>query len=445
MQMGNTADNDVFDYGCELHLVSEPLKNPAEHKNCYVFIKNNNSRSLYYFGPNGACAEAKIVDFNLFEEKINSIKSKSETKLHLSEQQIQEIIESNVHHTSSYSAARIEAVIFHCTNYCALEPTMLTYNEAIKLITQSGPPESLLRNDAIKNGVCFLMVDPQDTRTQKLKNTYNLDDFPETNNSNGSYKIRYKGYEQLNKETIEELFRGKTISTKAIPIEHINIENRRNAAIKAQDKDGNPIFGTFIGRSLEVQTTDMETKNHLKRRILSCIQHMPDGAPKRFYEFRLKDTYYPQEYIEALISNLEAEKTSGAILCPEEAANANSCASNIEKIAQNPVKKRRARGLKHPEFYQYVQFQVESYAYSFTAYLNMMKNMGYVSGDYQSYRIAAKKDKSHSIIHDVSIGRNNQGKEIIFFRVNQGTEIHEILMGTVKDYFTNAIRKICRK
>lgn len=201
-----------------------------------------------------------------------------------------------------YNIATTKEAISHATNCCVLESAMLTYFEAIKLITQIGYPESLLRNNAIENEVCFLRVNPKDTRTKKLKNTFNLDYLRRGNNGNGSYKTRYKGYERLKKETIEELFNGKTISVRAIPIENINTEDKHDAEIKAKDNDGNPIFGTYIGRSLEVQTTDIETKLHQKRRILSCIQRMPDGTSRHSYEFRLKDTCFPQEYIEALIS-----------------------------------------------------------------------------------------------------------------------------------------------
>lgn len=213
-----------------------------------------------------------------------------------------------------YSTAKAEEIIFHSANYCDSEPVILTYFEAIKLITQKGYPESLLRNGIIEKEACFLRVNSKDTRTEQLKNIFNLDYFREANSGNALYKTRYKGYERLKKETIEELFNGKTISVKTIPIEDVNIKDKYDVEIKAKDNDGNPIFGTYIGKSLEVQTTDIETKLHLKRRILSCIQRMPDGTTKQSYEFRLKDTWYLQEYIEALIlwagQNAQAAKTT---------------------------------------------------------------------------------------------------------------------------------------
>ncbi|WP_284498285.1 hypothetical protein [Legionella maioricensis] len=85
--------------GCDLHLMSELPKNLAQYKNSYIFIKKNDTRELYYIQPDGEYEEAKIIDFNLFEEKISTIKNKDRTKLHLSEEQIKEIVTSNGGHT----------------------------------------------------------------------------------------------------------------------------------------------------------------------------------------------------------------------------------------------------------------------------------------------------------------------------------------------------------
>lgn len=73
--------------------------NTARYKNSYIYIKNNFTKELYYIQPDGAYERATIVDFNLFEEKINALKGKEQTTLHLSEQQINKIIISNGGHT----------------------------------------------------------------------------------------------------------------------------------------------------------------------------------------------------------------------------------------------------------------------------------------------------------------------------------------------------------
>jgi hypothetical protein len=87
--------------GRELHLMSELPKSLAQYKNSYIFIKKNDTRELYYIKSDEKYGKAKIIDFNLFEEKINAIKKKDETKLHLNEEQIQEIVTSNGGHNPS--------------------------------------------------------------------------------------------------------------------------------------------------------------------------------------------------------------------------------------------------------------------------------------------------------------------------------------------------------
>ncbi|OCH99152.1 hypothetical protein A8135_07835 [Legionella jamestowniensis] len=84
--------------GCNLHLMSELPRSAAQYKNSYIFIKKNDIQELYYIKPDGKYEKTKIVDFNLFEEKINAIKNKDESKLHLSEEQIKEIVTSNGGH-----------------------------------------------------------------------------------------------------------------------------------------------------------------------------------------------------------------------------------------------------------------------------------------------------------------------------------------------------------
>ncbi len=87
------------DDGYDLHLMSELPESTEQYKNSYLFIKKGDTRELYYIKPDGKYEKVEINDFNLFEETINAIKNKDETKLHLSEKQIKEIVTSNGSHT----------------------------------------------------------------------------------------------------------------------------------------------------------------------------------------------------------------------------------------------------------------------------------------------------------------------------------------------------------
>ncbi|MBN9229519.1 MAG: beta-lactamase family protein [Legionella sp.] len=87
--------------GRDLQLMSQlPEKESrAQYKNSYVFIKEKDTQQLYYITPDEKCENVTIIDFNLFEKKINDLRKKDETKLHLSEEQIKEIVTSNGDYT----------------------------------------------------------------------------------------------------------------------------------------------------------------------------------------------------------------------------------------------------------------------------------------------------------------------------------------------------------
>ena len=87
----NRAQNKVT----RLHLISELPTSPAKYINSYLLIKKEHTQKLYYVKPDGEYEKVKIIDFHLFEKKINAIKKKDEIKLHLDEEQIKEIITSN--------------------------------------------------------------------------------------------------------------------------------------------------------------------------------------------------------------------------------------------------------------------------------------------------------------------------------------------------------------
>lgn len=408
-----------------------------------------------------------------------------------------------------YNNTSEEEIIYHGTNYSSTDPITLTYFEAINIIKEKGHPESLLKIYAKKNACVYLQVDSQDVRTSnQLRNISSIECFREANSGNAAYKTRYKGLEKLKQDTVAELFKGKVIRIKD---------------------------NSLCLRHLEVQITDIESKFHLQRNIIACIQRLINGTTKTSNEFELKDILFLRDDIYKLLSEATAtllnistpsfskptdvsedtyvglnpkigihllcnhveksvcskEYTSGEdgigktdsakmdeeiqlnktepsnhesvigdlpdkskiskktdgdpeVSLPEPSHLTASTIQSVENTKNTYTKQKRKRGLKHPEFYHYVESQVKNFEYSFTTYLNMMRNMGYVSVDYQSYRNSNKKDNSHNIIREVSIGRNRKNKEVIFFKINEGSQVHEILMNTIEDYFIKASKKLHR-
>lgn len=198
-----------------------------------------------------------------------------------------------------YDSATDEDIISHEVNYCSEEPLTLTYFEAIKFITQHGCPDALLKNSNQEGTVSVCLEVPQEyvrNNRQLRQVSTNLAILREANCGNASYKKRYKGLERLKKEVVDNLFQGKTVSTKTVGIEHLNTKDRQGKDIKMQG-----MYGTYIAKSLEVQTTDIETKYHLKRRIIACVQRMQDSTTKISNEFELKDTRWLQEDLSVLI------------------------------------------------------------------------------------------------------------------------------------------------
>ncbi|MCW8385444.1 serine hydrolase [Fluoribacter dumoffii] len=99
--------------GCDFYLMSELPESLEQYKISYIYIKKNDTRELYYIKPDGEYEKVHIVDFDLFEEKINSIKNKDDTQFHLSEEQIKNIVTSNGGHTRmhyAYSGPGIECL-----------------------------------------------------------------------------------------------------------------------------------------------------------------------------------------------------------------------------------------------------------------------------------------------------------------------------------------------
>ncbi|CAM2939106.1 toprim domain-containing protein [Legionella pneumophila serogroup 1] len=83
-----------------LHLMSELPENPEQYKNSYIFIKNNDTKELYYIKPDGKYEKVKIIKFDLIEEKIDAINNKDANKLILlSKEEIKEIVTLNGGHS----------------------------------------------------------------------------------------------------------------------------------------------------------------------------------------------------------------------------------------------------------------------------------------------------------------------------------------------------------
>lgn len=108
-----TVFHQMVAVGCDLHLMSELPESSSGYKNSYIFIKKDDIQELYYVKSDGEYEKATIDDFTLFEEKINAIKKKDNPKLHLSEEQIKEIVTSNGGHTLAtlYSAESLKAML----------------------------------------------------------------------------------------------------------------------------------------------------------------------------------------------------------------------------------------------------------------------------------------------------------------------------------------------
>lgn len=143
--------------GCDLHLMSELPESPAQYKNSYLFIKKGDTQEMYYIKPDGKYEKVKINNFNFFEEKINAIKNKDETKLHLSEKQIKEIVTSNGGHTPDPVTTVIERLKNgHCNGLasiwlqCRLNGKEEQYYDIFKDIIAWDKSESSLDDELAK-------------------------------------------------------------------------------------------------------------------------------------------------------------------------------------------------------------------------------------------------------------------------------------------------------
>lgn len=113
---GNSFKGILKGWQYDLHLMSQLPEKPEEYKDSYIFIKNKDVQQLYYVGAkkNEPYKKIKIVDFTLFEGKINAIKNnKDAIKLHLSRENIKEIITANGGHEPIICSAQKEQLRAH--------------------------------------------------------------------------------------------------------------------------------------------------------------------------------------------------------------------------------------------------------------------------------------------------------------------------------------------
>lgn len=148
--------------GRDFHLMSELSDNPAQYQNSYLYIKKDDIQQLYYVQPDGTVEKVKIIDLNLFEKKVNALKNKDESKLHLSDEQIEDIITSNGgHNPRQYREDEITTVIErlksgHCNGLasiwleCWINDKEDQYYEIFKDIILWDKSESTLNEDLVK-------------------------------------------------------------------------------------------------------------------------------------------------------------------------------------------------------------------------------------------------------------------------------------------------------
>ncbi|HBC0464177.1 TPA: hypothetical protein RG395_001800 [Legionella pneumophila] len=150
--------NKDLSKGCNLHLMSELPESSAQYKNSYIYIKKSDTQELYYIKPDGKYEQVKINSFDVFEETINAIKSKDETNLlHLSKEQIKDLVTSNGGHAPDPIAPVIEHLkTGHCNGLasiwlqCRLDGKEELYYEIFKDIIAWDKTESSLNEELVK-------------------------------------------------------------------------------------------------------------------------------------------------------------------------------------------------------------------------------------------------------------------------------------------------------
>ncbi|WP_454784842.1 hypothetical protein [Legionella sp. WA2024007413] len=81
---------------CELHLLEQVLpENLDEYKGSYVYCNNNEDKKLYYIDSDGKSKEVPITDFIKFDDRLKEINQQETNLLHLSTEQVIELITSN--------------------------------------------------------------------------------------------------------------------------------------------------------------------------------------------------------------------------------------------------------------------------------------------------------------------------------------------------------------
>ncbi|STX50741.1 Uncharacterised protein [Legionella busanensis] len=143
--------------GCDLHLMSKLPADHSPYKGSYIFIKENDTRELHYIKPNGQAEQVPINNFDLFEQQINHIKKEGELKLHLSEQQIKEIVKSNGGYT--HQIKNIKDLMDSSINNFKKNPAETKYDNASQAIYNI--LANLKRNDHAKAPISYIEAKKQ--------------------------------------------------------------------------------------------------------------------------------------------------------------------------------------------------------------------------------------------------------------------------------------------
>jgi len=197
-------------------------------------------------------------------------------------------IDDYYEHALSYEKSTIDEIIFHSINYSDIEPLALTYHEALARLEARGQPQSLLKKQATQLKILTYVAIAENSIKDDVRRrecfSQSIEIFRDQNCGNPLYLKRYKGLEALMPIDITSIFEGRIV----------------------QINDN-----TDCLRKLKVQSTDLESKFHLHRSIVSCVQFDRDGSRKYSTEFSLNDVLYLADDIDALI--LQAEQTSTCI------------------------------------------------------------------------------------------------------------------------------------
>ncbi len=327
------------------------------------------------------------------------------------------IIEDYYEREINYVTGTKEEIVNYRGKIADKQPTTLSFSEATARLAAAGLPLSLIKNSTLP---MYLAVQKEDVITDnqsKSMSSQSITYFRQLNCGNPKYTKRYRGLERLTVKDSESLLNG----------DHLLIK-------------------TETRHYLEVQTTDMETKFHLRRLIKPLVRTISKKEEKVINVIRPKDVCYLEQDINALIAcELQKRKTPFA-------------SDTQESRDEASAKKTRRRLEKHPGFLNYIKKDWEGKSY--TALIDFLRSEGYVFGDDPAYNKHINNPHSEPIIgsdnssfyvKNVAIVKasvyqdkktnSNVKKEVICYRLppkthpNEHKRILKIPLSTCKDYF----------